>query len=113
MSFVARLTDRAHVYARSAGQEQWRRVSAEPVACHVVALGPAAREGAWAQLEVQSTHRARALPSAHLQVGRKLVVVSGPMSGRSFVVLRMRRVNHPSPAGHVVLDLAQVEDEGG
>ena len=40
MSFAALLTDTAHVYARSAGQDHWHRVTREPVACRVVQLSP-------------------------------------------------------------------------
>ncbi len=111
MSFAATLHQRAHIYARAAGQESWNRLTAEPVACRVVALSPREMEIAWSRLQAEVTHRGRALPHPALQAGHKLVVNKGAGgAGGSFVIVAVRHVDHPAPAGHVVFDLVQVEE---
>lgn len=119
MSFAALLTDRAHVYARSAGQDHWYRVTREPVACRVVELSPGDVELGLDGLRSEITHRGRCLPHPQVRAGRKLVLVAGcavegggqpevakqPRDGRAFIVVALRRVSHPAPHGHLALSL--------
>ncbi len=108
MSFAALLTDTAHVYARSAGQDHWHRVTREPVACRVVQLSPGDVEFGLEGLRSEVTHRGRCLPRPEVQAGRKVVLGDG----RAFIVVALRRVSHPAPGGHLALSLRSFpEDE--
>jgi hypothetical protein len=101
MSFAALLTERARVYAREAGQEHWRPVSAGPVACRVVALSPREAEMALARRRAEVTHRGRCEPSPDVRAGRKLVLADG----REYLVVAVTSVARPAPSGHLVLEL--------
>jgi len=104
MSFAATLTERAHVYTREPGQETWRRVTVEPVACRVVALSPREVEMALAQRRTEVTHRGRCEPSPEVRGGRKLVL----SDGRVFLIAAVTPVAHPRPRGHLALDLEAI-----
>ena len=104
MSFLALLGERAEVYAREAGQERWRKVTAEALACRVVTLSPREREIRLGQLEAETTHRGRCLPDEQIVAGRAIVV----NEERAFIVLNARPVSYPRPRGHLALDLEEV-----
>jgi len=104
MSFLALLAERAHLYAREAGQERWRRVTVEPLRCRVVALTPREAEMRLAQMRGETTHRGRCLPNPHVVAGRAMVV----NGERAFVIVSVRAVDHPRPRGHLALELQEV-----
>ena len=114
MSFYATLTQRAHVYARAAGQESWQKLTTEPVPCRIVALPRREREMAWARLQTEVTHRGRCLPRPEIRPGRKLVINEAAGSaGQSFIIVAVRHIDHPAPAGHLAVDLSEIDDQAG
>lgn len=110
MSFAALLTERAQIYAREAGQETWRRVSLEPLACRIVALSPREVEMAMAARRAEVTHRGRCLPSAKVRAGRRLVLEDG---GEAYLIVSVTAVERPWPGGHLVVELQVVPGEQG
>ncbi len=104
MSFLSLLGERAEVYAREAGQERWRRVTTEALACRVVTLSPREAEMRLGQLRAETTHRGRCLPNPQVVAGRAMVV----NEERAFIILNARPVSYPRPQGHVALDLQEV-----
>lgn len=122
MSLQATMTQLAHVYERAAGQEHWRRVTVEPIACSIVPLSPREAEMAAANLRAHATHRARCLPRAEIAAGRKLVLVGpGPAcflphaapsrerKQRAFIIVHVRRFPRPHPDGHLCLYLEELD----
>ncbi|MBC7289664.1 MAG: hypothetical protein H5T86_16830, partial [Armatimonadetes bacterium] len=108
--FLNTLTRQAHVFMRAPGQDEWQRLTVEPVACSITALSAREREVMWARLSTAVTHRGRCLPRPEVQAGRKLVVADeAGGAGETFIIVAVRRVSHPAPAGHLVLDLAAVD----